>query len=384
MYFQLSHKKNSTITTQVMCAIVFCLFSFIWLYWTQVDVLTVAQHAFSNGQTHYDRTVGAILITLVLQLMQKVVFRFAKLDKHAHALTYVPSMLMLALICKYTPEMSVSYPWISTLLLVVIVLLVWSASLWMAHQMLPFVSEKGNTGVFSRRNWVNMLTMAGMMLMVAGVSNTNAVFQFRSHAELAIGQGDYKEALRTGSRSNETDVSLTMLRAYALSKENLLGEKLFEYPIEGRGQDLLPLPGSKSRLLILPKDSLYFHLGARPIGIHSMKRYLDLLEKDSLATHAVADYRLCALLIDKKISAFVHYLPQYYDLNEYLPKVYREALTLYVHSTQHPVIEFSHEVMNEDWKNFQALVRAVQSKKEKDARLYELYASSYWYYYFYK
>jgi hypothetical protein len=113
-------------------------------------------------------------------------------------------------------------------------------------------------------------------------------------------------------------------------------------------------------------------------------RYFDLLEKDSLATPAVADYRLCAYLIDKKLSDFVAYLPQYYDMNGSLPKFYREALTLYVHSTKNPSIDFSHEVMNEDWENFQSLVKAVKNKTENDVRLYEQYSNSYWYYYFYQ
>ena len=384
MCFYNSHQKHSTITIQVVCAIAFCLFSFFWLFWSEADVLTVAQHAFSNGQTHYDRTIGTIIITFVLQLLQLIVSRFVNADKRVYALTYVPSMLALAEISNYTPAMGVSYPWLKTSLLVVFVLLLWAAVLWVAHQALLPDQEKNATHLFSRRSWINLSMMVVMMLAVAGIGNTNAVFQFRSHSEVALMQGNYNEALRSGFHSNETDESLTMLRAFALSKQGLLGEKLFEYPVSGRGQDLLPLRGSKSRLLLMPGDSIYQHLGARPVGIQSAIRYFDLLEKDSLATPAVGDYRLCAYLMDKKLNDFVAYLPQYYHVNENLPKFYREALTLYVHSTKNPSIDFSHEVMNEDWENFQSLVKAVKAKTEKDARLYEQYANSYWYYYYYK
>ena len=384
MHSHHSHKKRGTITIQVVCAIAFCLFSFIWLFWSQPDVLTVAQHAFSNGQTHYNRTIGAIIITLVLLLLQQIVSNSLHLNKRVHALTYVPSMLALAEISNYTYEMGISFPWLRISITVLVVLLLWAAAVWMSRQALLNDLEKAPTHLFSRRSWVNLLMMVVMMLTVACIGNTNAVFHFRAHSEVAIMQGNYNEALRTGFKSNETDVSLTMLRVFALSKQGLLGERLFEYPVSGRSQDLLPLRGSKSRLLFIPSDSIYRHLGARPIGIHSPIRYFDLLEKDSLATPAVADYRLCAYLIDKKLSDFVAYLPQYYDMNGSLPKFYREALTLYVHSTKNPSIDFSHEVMNEDWENFQSLVKAVKNKTEKDARLYEQYSNSYWYYYFFQ
>ena len=48
---------------RVMCAILFLCFSFLYLYEYQADVLAVAQHVLSDGQTHYNRTIGAVLIT---------------------------------------------------------------------------------------------------------------------------------------------------------------------------------------------------------------------------------------------------------------------------------------------------------------------------------
>ena len=39
--------------------------------------------------------------------------------------------------------------------------------------------------------------------------------------------------------------------------------------------------------------------------------YYDLLERDTLATAAVADYKLCGMLIDRRIDQFVAALPKY-------------------------------------------------------------------------
>ena len=81
-----------------MCAIVFLTFSFVWLYCFQADVLAAAQHVLSKGLTSYKPLVGALLITLVLQVLQLIVYALTRLRKRSHALTYLPSMLALAMI----------------------------------------------------------------------------------------------------------------------------------------------------------------------------------------------------------------------------------------------------------------------------------------------
>ena len=50
---------------KIACAILFLIFTFCFLYYYQADILTVEQHVLSHGQTHYDRTIGAVLITLL-------------------------------------------------------------------------------------------------------------------------------------------------------------------------------------------------------------------------------------------------------------------------------------------------------------------------------
>lgn len=384
MQYHNSYKKNSTITTKVMCAIVFWLFSLAWLFWFQADLLTIAQHVLSKGQTHYDRTVGALLITFVLYLVQIVVHGVVKLNKRSHALTYLPSMLLLAMISDINPVVLTTASFWKWLWLVPVVLVLWGVFIMIAKQTLPFDSSKERTGLFSRRLWVNMLFMIGMIVLVVTLSNTNAVYHYRAHIEVSICKGDYAEALRTGNRSLESDESLTMLRAYALSHEGLLGERLFEYPVVGTSKTLLPMWNHQSAAYLIPVDSFYHHFGARPVAIASASRYFELLERDSLARQSVADYRLCGLLVDKRIDEFARELPHYYAIDETLPKHYREAATLYMHLRSNPVLIFSHEVSAEDWKNFQELERTHANKAERKQKVAERYQHSYWYYYFYK
>lgn len=73
--------KRQETPIRVVCTFVFTLFSFFYLYYFQSDVLTVSQHVFSKGQTHYDHFVGATLITLVLLLLQVGVVNICKIGR---------------------------------------------------------------------------------------------------------------------------------------------------------------------------------------------------------------------------------------------------------------------------------------------------------------
>ena len=363
MRFHDPHKKNGTITIRVMCAVVFMLFCFIWLYAFQADVIAYGQHVLSRGQTHYDRTVGAVIITVVLQLLQLVVYGFVRLSRRSHALTYLPSMLALALLSNVDPDMTIEGVLHGRWWIVAVVLLLWGGAVWLARHVMPFANDnKEPTGLFSQRSWTNLLLLVAMMLGVAAVANTNSVFHFRAHAEKALQNGRPDEALSVGLRSHEADESLTMLRIHALARQGQLGERLFEFPIVGRSADMLPLKGSRSRLLMMPRDSLLKHLGGRPLYAMDVSTYLRALERDSLATALVPDYRLCAMLIDRDLPAFAQALPQYYPDSTLLPRYYREALQLYQQRDSVPT---------------------PPATKADRLHAYEQQRDTYWYYYYY-
>ena len=375
-----TNNNNGTIVIQAMCAIVFAVFSIAWLYWFQADVLAVTQHVFSNGMTSYKDGIGAIVITIVLMLLQMLVFFFVRLRKRSHALTYLPSMLLLAILGDFQESAAgFNHKWFWLLPLI---LALWGVALWFAKQMFPYGSANERYGLFSRFMWCNMLIMVLMMIGVGVTTNTNAVFHYRAHVDRCIVKGNLDEALRTGKQSLETDASLTMLRAYALSLREEMGERLFQYPIAGTSQALLPLWG-ESRTYFLRRSTIYRHMGAVPVGISNLYRYCDLLERDSLAKPCVAHYRLCGLLIDKKLDEFAEHVARYYPELTSLPKHYREALTLYVHRRSNPIVEFHDPVMEEDWKNFQELDEAYPDPMARKGIRQERYATSYWYYYLY-
>ena len=189
-----TNNNNGTIVIQAMCAIVFAVFSIAWLYWFQADVLAVTQHVFSNGMTSYKDGIGAIVITIVLMLLQLLVFFFVRLRKRSHALTYLPSMVLLAILGDFQEStLGYNHKWFWLLPLI---LALWGVALWFAKQMFPYGSANERYGLFSRFMWCNMLIMVLMMIGVGVTTNTNAVFHYRAHVDRCIVKGNLDEALR--------------------------------------------------------------------------------------------------------------------------------------------------------------------------------------------
>jgi len=379
-----SYQHDSGIVVRTVSAIVFLAFTFLWLYYFQSDVLAYAQHVLSDGQTHYNRLIGAVLITAVLWLLQWGVHGMLRLYNRLHALSYFPSMVVLALLDAVCPSASGQLSFSLWWLLLLPLFVAWGFAVAGARE-LSRLDHKNYQPFFSRSMWGNLLVLGGMMVGVTTVANTNAVFHYRARVETCLLKQRFDEALQVGSKSLETDASLTMLRAYALSRSGLLGDRLFEYPVAGSGADLVPVEGSQSRLLRYPQDSLSRHLGAIPRPGMTTPVYLERLQRYDQATPAVRDYVLCGLLIDRDLDGFARTLPLYYEITDSLPlpRHYREALTLYVHTRSHPVLEYHDAVCDEDYANLQELEAQYRDPRERHIRVKEQYQGSYWYYYEY-
>ena len=391
-------RNNSTV--RWACAIVFILFSFLWLYRFQADVLSAFQHVMSDGRTRYFPLLGAVLITAILQLLQVLVFLVFRLTNRGHALTYFPSMLCLALISAVNTDIASSFSWGFWWILVPLALAVWAGACTMVRYIQNVEPDKNLKVVFSRPMWINMLTMAIMMLCVAWAGNTNAVFHFRMQAETCLLRGDFEGALDAGWESLESDDDLQMIRMYAMARRGELGERLFHYPIVGSSSVMLPTGGA-TRFVRYPLDSLYRAFGARPARPMLPMTYLNLLSgksrlsglsgssNDSCLSHAMArDYELCGLLIDRRLDDFVDRLNATAAGSDSLdtsglPLHYREALTLYNHLRRHPIIIYRNPVMEEDYRNLRELEHKYPDATERRGKVEDWYGRTYWYYYIY-
>lgn len=385
MSYRNRRRNERAITLRVVCAVAFLLFTFFWLYFFQGDILAVAQHELSGGKTHYNRTIGAIIVTVVLFGLHLLVFVLTRLTRRTHALTYLPSMLLLA----FVSSISVPFRWGAWLWAAPLVLLLWGGAVWLSKQLLPIgeaMENRNRLQLFSRVTWINMLQLAFMMIGVAAVSNTNAVQHFRAHVEVALMEDNVDEALRTGSCSLETDESLTMLRIFALSQKGQLADHLFEYAISGTSADMLPMKGSKGQLMLMTDTLLWQHFGVSPdsmMSTHlSVAQYLDSLECDTLATPAWRDYKLMGQLIDRRLDTFVVCLPRYYKMEaDSLPRHYREALVLYQQAVDTSFI-YSDSLMLSSWYDFHINDSIYPKVTERRIRTEGQFRGTYWYYYF--
>jgi hypothetical protein len=377
--------NGSTVTIRVMCAIVFAGFSFAWLYFFQADMLAMMQHVLSNGRTIYRPLLATVVLTVFLLLIQQTVYALVRLKKRFHALTYVPSMLVLALITDvdFLDATHVCFQW--SWWLPVVVMLVWLPVVSMAR-VYQEVEDNPGYSLLSRPMWINMLLLALQMMFVVWLGNTNAVLHYRIKTEQLLANEQYKKALEVGKKSVESDADLLMLRMYAMARENSLGEQLFEYPVTGTSADILPTDG-RNRLSLCPADNLYRFLGARPATPMAPMRYLELLLANRSSVNnkqSIVNYYLCGLLIDRQLDRFAREIGNYFTLDDHLPKHYREALVIYAHSTSHPVVVYHHAVTEEDWRNLQELERQYPLESERKGRVEEQYRGTYWYYYKYE
>jgi hypothetical protein len=389
MNYNRPKNNSSTIGIRLMCAIVFLTFSFVWLYHFQADLLAAAQHVLSGGLTTYNRVLAPVVITVLLQLLQLGVYTLFRLKKRTHALTYLPSMLLLALLTDISPTIAEGHSLGAWWWLLPLLLVVWAGVALLVRALQDVEPVNESCGLFSRPMWINMLLMLLMIICVASISNSNAVFHYRMKAEACLLEGNNEGALDAGWESLESDANLQMVRMYALSRKGELGERLFRYPIVAGSSAMLPTNGESSTILY-PIDSLYRYFGARPAAPMLPVRYLQLMaRRDTVVSQKLVDYELCGLLIDKKIDQFVgrirHYYPELDSVGaDRLPRHYREALTLYTHLRSNPIVIYHNAVMDEDWDNLQELEALYTDPSERKGRVEEQYRGTYWYYYEYE
>lgn len=197
--------------------------------------------------------------------------------------------------------------------------------------------------LFTRAMWINMIVVALLIVTMAIMTNTYAPNCYRARIERYVAQGDIDRAMSVGRLSMETDAKLTQARAKMLDKRHLMGEKLFQYPVAGNGANLLQ-------------------------------------------ADTTADYRLCALLIDRKLEQFARTITHYYNVSDsqHLPRHYREALVLYQRLKSNPIILYRNAVTEEDYNDMLALEQKYPNPNERHLKVMLRYHGSYWYYYKWK
>lgn len=364
-----------------VCGFLFALFSLLYLFMAQGDLLATAQHLLSKGQTAYSPAWGAVVITFLLLLLQGAWRRIIVYPLRFHALYYFPSCVVLGVLTSIVPktgwdvQLSTNWTWLAVCVFLD-VLVTWAA--------LHFPDRKnGKQNVFPLL-WTNFLWLALLFCMVNSLANTNDVYHYRLKAERYLMKGEDSLALQVGAKSLQADRSLTAIRAFALSREELLGERLFEYPQLDGSQGLLPSL-SDTTCAHNWTNALYRHLGGKPgRHIRGNTRFLELLSQRPSATAAAKDYLLCAYLLDKNLDAFAAALPRYHEADDKLPTHYKEALILYNHLHAIRAFTYKNSAMEANLDDFLHYGMQYANATERSNQCRRLYGNTYWWYYYYQ
>lgn len=365
---------------RIVCVLLFVAFSLVYLYHFQADLLAAMQQTFSHGQTHYDSNVGTVLITLVLVLVQIGVERLCRKSGIALALTFFPSAVLLATLTAARPDGDGWFTFGGWVVGMPLVLLAFSCAVWLCYKtdLSAYLSDcMGNA---RRRLWVNVLIMSALAVFVGIAGNGNKVTHARVHIEYSLARNDCEEAISTLKSLDKPDSCLTMLAAYTLSKNDQLGERLFEFPLAGGSSVLLP-NGKNVSFAVLSENKMCGYLGGRFVQKMPAMRYLQLLQRYNMLSRAGRDYLLCAYLLDKRLDDFASNVETYYAINDTLPKHYREALVLYNHLRSTPKLLYSNNVMNADFQDYQKMNDTIKNKNARECQLRETFGNTYWYYY---
>ena len=424
------NNQGSTTTIRVVCAIVFLTFVFSYVYCYQSDVLALAQHVWSGGETHFDSMIGAVLITVVLYIIHLGVCTTVRLPHRAFALSFAPSLILLGVLSSATlqPDNSVSVLYAAIVACVFLVLIGFAMKLLSDYA--PCESKlHGGTSLLSLVAWYNYGLLATLFFVTFCMGNNDRYMHSVLKMEHNIMEGHYEPALDVAK--NEGDASMTMLRAYALSRQNELGEHLFEYPVSGGSRALFPLKGT-TRTMLMPDSLVWRNLGGYPREeVKDVKYFLRILQKQNMARPSVDDYMLTAYLLDKDLCGFAREIVKVYDFRtqqekdeeladiekkrrklarmigeqaaidsikpremispsgirlktlEELPKHYREALILYTHSRSQRQLVYANSAMETDYAEFQKILRTKhKTKAEHDNALKSAYFGTYWWYYY--
>lgn len=365
--------------TYTICNIVFVSFCFCYLYYYQADLLSLMQYTYSDGQTHYNRLWGAVLTALLLLSVNLFAIRRNK-DFHTFsAWTFFPSAILLTFITggRQTEDLNLSFGFIACISLIAVCLYVIFSRY--IRNFIRSNSEKINNNSLIKNLWINLLIITVQFMYVCAFSNSDRLFHARLHLLQSLCEKDYDEALCTIGKLETSDRQLTTLIVYTLSKKNVLAERLFEYPLRGGSVSLLPDSTLTSKFGF---DEIYHHLNLKIPG-NQIHNSIEFIRHGRGRNKQAADYILCGYLMDKNLDAFVENITKYYDINDLLPKHYREALTLYVHSHTAPKVIFKNSIMDADFQDYQNMEHDITDTEERKNKLRDTYGNTYWYYYQY-
>lgn len=373
------HKRRTARILTVVCGLLFSAFSFVYLAFFQKEVLEALHYSLAQGKTVYAPWISAILITVILLIVRWGINKIIGLNGLIMALSYFPSCLLLGVLTDvnhgvYHGEgISSEWSWLFPLLLIGYVIIGRLMS-----RMYDEIEKESGITVNS-----NLLILLLLCLMTACIGNSNVHFHHELQIEEALRKQDYAEARKVGEKSLSPSRNLTALRAYALSREGTMGEYLFHYP-QLYGAAGLLMGTSNDKALRLNADSLYVYLGAKPNLGEPTMNFFERICKEESGNYTTMDYYLSALLLERNLEQFVRAFEELYIVKDSIPLYYKQALFLYDKMYPSNKSLVADESMEETWKAYEKMKTELNGSVGEANRMRRNYGNTYWWYYQYR
>lgn len=423
-----SNQNNAAGIVRYSCGIIFILFTFLYLFYLQGEILCKAQYVFSKGTTSYSIFWGALILTIVLRLLQIPVSKYMNVSIRFHALTYIPSILILTVICDVCSSAvngsSSGGWWLGFPFMLAVFYFMTKFADYIDTAL---YTSPSRTKRLSPYLMTNSVVMIAIILSCATCNSSTDVDMYEQKIERHILNGDYEKAIETGRKSLSTNLRITNLRMFALSKLGKLPDCLFDYPQYYGSDGLLCVSDTNHLRYRFDSNDICAYLGVPcNSGINTTSDYFksvlfrQQLVTDSLMSIELArstnpdslqdeiasqyeklqkdkkhidDYILCGLLLDRDIDGFKEKLDKSYTGESFtdsvvpvesLPRCYREAMVMI-----YP--EIGDTIMLEQYSRYLDLRESIQDstassnltrreKIEKDKP--STFGNTFWWYYY--
>lgn len=382
MNYNNPQQRSAVLWCYVLYSLLFCAFCYIFLWKVQGGMLGMAQHILSHGQTIYFPPVGALVLTVVLWLLQLLLNTIVRLRGEWYAFSFFPSFVFLTALTYADSTLYTGASIVPVKVGVPMVLVLYFLLAFILRGTAPFTSQRGY-GWEVRLLLPNAVIMMLSCILTCSFSYTEKELHNQVEIEYAIANGDYRKALTVGKYSPRANQATTALRAVAMAKEGVLGDKLFNYPQEYGAEGLLLNRADSLRMLYAP-DSLYFMLGAYPSArTTTALMFLQWLDKSEAQRKPLAkDYLLAALLLERKLPEFVEELNLIQEISDSIdyPRYYQEALVLYRHRFR-PELPYHNVIQETNYEDYQSAMRQGEDDHQSKNLAGEDFGTTYWWYY---
>lgn len=336
--YPLSNRRTARIVALVS-GFCFWIFSFVYLAVFQNDLLAVRSELLLPGKSAYNPWVGAVVITSVLWLLQRLIRKLKYFGIKGYAFSYLPSFVLLGVIT-FSPE-RYGIP---------LIVCVFGGTLLISLFFFAFW-ERGNVNitVLSSLNF-NLQELLLLCCLAVSIGNTNEDLHHELSMASAFGNQEYDKVLRTAPKSISVSEKMADYRIRALAAQGELGERLFEYP-----QYYTSLP------------------------VFS--------EKDA-DTRMAFNYSVASKLLNRDLEGFYEMTGKSGNPPDTPPRHYTEAMILYRYL--HPELSFTinDERLNDHFQaflEFQTKLKNAHTSAIAAKNLMQReFGTTYWFYYMYK